>query len=105
MFFREPPRFFDVFRGEDLSREVRFHDVLQPGNLCVIEEAAARAYVGGNEARVRRGLPPMRGLVAVGIEDRIKAYGVECDLLMSCLRRPRSPAKSPHSCSIVKATQ
>jgi len=73
MFFREAPRFFDIFRGEDLSCQVRFHDVLQPGNLRAIEEAAARANVGIDEARVRRVLPPMRELVAVGIEDRIKA--------------------------------
>ena len=73
MFFREAPRFFNVFRGEDLSREVRFYDVLQPGNFGMVEEAAARAYVGVNEARVRRVLPPMGELVAVGIEDRIKA--------------------------------
>jgi hypothetical protein len=73
MFFREAPRLFDVFRGEDLSRKVRFHDVLQPGNFGMVEEAAPGAHVGVNEARVRRVLPPMRELVAVGIEDRIKA--------------------------------
>ena len=73
MFFREAPRLLDVFRGEDLSCEVRFHNVLQPDNFRMVEEAAPRADVGVNEARVRRVLPPVRELVAVGIEDRIKA--------------------------------
>ena len=67
MFSREAPRFFNVFRGEDLARKVRFHDVLQPGNFRMVEEAAPRADVGVNEARVRRVLPPVRELVAVGI--------------------------------------
>src|SRR5260370_39600211 len=97
MFFREPPRFFDVFRGEDLSREVRFHDVLQPGNLRVIEKTAARAYVGVNEARVRRVLPPLREVGAVRIGDGITAEGLDRDLVRCSLSRPTRGAISRHS--------
>ena len=81
VFVCESPRFFDVFRGEDLSCKVRFHDVLQPGHLRVIEETAARANVGIDEARIGWVLPPMRQLVAVRIEDRIEAQGLNRDLL------------------------
>jgi hypothetical protein len=42
----------------------------------MIKETAARANVGVDEARVRRVLPPMRELVAIGIEDRIEAKGL-----------------------------
>lgn len=71
MFVRESPRFLYVFYSEDFAREIRLDDVLQPGNLCVIEKAAARANVGIDETRIRRVLPPVRELVAVGIENRI----------------------------------
>jgi hypothetical protein len=71
MFFRESPGFFDVLFGKNFPREVRFRDVLQPGDLRVIEEPTARTDVGVDKARVRRILPPVRQLVAVGIENRI----------------------------------
>jgi hypothetical protein len=71
MFFCEAAGFFDVFFGENFSREVRFDDVLKAGDLRVIEEPSARTDVGIDKARVRRILPPVRQLVAVGIENRI----------------------------------
>jgi hypothetical protein len=80
MFFRESPRLFDVVRSKDFSGEVGLHDVLQAGDLRVIEKAAPRADVGIDEARVRRILPPVRQLVAVGIEDRVEAKGLNDDL-------------------------
>ena len=73
MLFRESARLFNVFHGKDLSCKVCFRDVLQSGHLRMIKETAARANVGVDEARVRRVLPPMRELVAIGIEDRIEA--------------------------------
>jgi hypothetical protein len=76
MFFRESPRLFDVVRSKDFSGEVGLHDVLQAGDLRVIEKAAPRADVGIDEARVRRILPPVRQLVAVRIEDRVEAKGL-----------------------------
>jgi hypothetical protein len=60
MFVRELPRLFDILRGENHAREVCFYDVLQAGDLHVIEKTAARANVGIDEARVRRILPPVR---------------------------------------------
>ena len=77
MLFRESARFFNVFNGKNLSCKVRFRDVLQSGHLRVIEKTAARAYVGIDEARVRRVLPPMREFVAIGVEDRIEAKGLD----------------------------
>src|SRR6266446_1030189 len=58
------------------SGKIRFRDVLQSGHLRVIEKTAARANVRIDKARVRRVLPPMRELVAIGIEDRIEAKGL-----------------------------
>jgi hypothetical protein len=53
---------------------------LQAGDLRVIEKTAARADIGIDEARVRRILPPVRQLVAVGIENRIEAKGLNGNL-------------------------
>ena len=75
--FSELARFFDILRGKNLSRKVRFYNVLESGHLHVIEKTAARANVGVDEARVRRVLPPMRELVAIGVEDRIEAKGLD----------------------------
>ena len=91
MFIRELPRFFDVFGSEDLSRKVRFHDVLQPGHFRVIEKTAARANVGIDETRVGGVLPPVGEFVAIGVEDRIETKGLDGDLLIFWLR-PRSEA-------------
>jgi hypothetical protein len=85
MFVRELPCFFDVVGGEDLPGKIRLCNVLQSGNLRVIEKAAARANVGIDEARVRRVLPPMRELVAIGIEDRIEAKRLNRRLLEKAL--------------------
>ena len=41
MLFREAASFFDVFFGENFSREIRSDDVLKAGDLRVIEEPAA----------------------------------------------------------------
>ena len=82
MFLGELPRFFDVFRGKNLSGEVRFYDVLESGDLHVIEKTAARANVGIDEARVWRVLPPVREFVAIGVEDRIETKGLDRDLLL-----------------------
>jgi len=76
MFLRESPRLFDVVLIENLSCEVGLDDVLQAGHLRVIEKTAARANVGIDEAGVRRVLPPVRELVAVGIENRVEAKGL-----------------------------
>ena len=73
MFVRELSSFLDIFRVENFAGKIHLHDVLQAGDFGVIEKAAARAHVGINEARDGRILPPMRELVAVGIEDRIEA--------------------------------
>jgi hypothetical protein len=102
MFFRESPRFFDVFRGKNLSRKIGFYDVLQPGQLRVIEKTAARANVGIDEARVRRVLPPMCELVAIGVEDRIEAKGLDDDLLL-CSTGPQRRCR--YGWSSVKATK
>ena len=85
MFVRELPCFFDVVGGEDLPGKIRLCNVLQSGNLRVIEKAAARANIGIDEARVRRVLPPMRELVAIGIEDRIEAKRLNLRLLEKVL--------------------
>src|SRR6266436_1368631 len=76
MFVREFSGFLNVFSGENFAGKVRFHDVLQSSNLRVIEETAARANIGIDKTRVGRVLPPMRELVAIGIEDRIEAKGL-----------------------------
>src|SRR5882762_1006632 len=73
--------FFDIFGSENFAGKVRFHYVLQAGDFGMIEKAAARANVGIDEASVRRILPPVRELVAVGAEDRIEAKGLNIDLL------------------------
>jgi hypothetical protein len=85
MFVRELPCFFDVVGGEDLPGKIRLCNVLQSGNLRVIEKAAARANIGIDEARVRWVLPPMRELVAIGIEDRIEAKRLNRRLLEKVL--------------------
>ena len=58
---------------------------MQAGDFGVIEKAAARANVGIDEACVGRILPPMGELVAVGVEDRIEAKGL--DLISLPIRR------------------
>ena len=73
MLAREFRGFFNIFRFEDLARKVGFDDVLQPGYFGVVEETAAGADVGINEASVGRVLPPMAQLVAIGVEDRVEA--------------------------------
>jgi hypothetical protein len=82
--FREAPRLFDVVLSEDFSCKVRFCDVLQAGDLGVIEKTAARANVGIDEARIGRVLPPVRELVAVGVEDRVEAKGLNRASLKCC---------------------
>jgi hypothetical protein len=104
MFFRKSPRFLDIIRGENLSRKVRFYDVLQSGYLRVIEKTAARANVGIDEARVRRVLPPVREFVAIGVENRIEAKGLDGDLLICSLCPHTGTPKYRHSWSSVKAT-
>jgi hypothetical protein len=81
MLFRESPRFFDVLLSENFSCKVRLYDVLQAGDLRVIEKTAARANVGINEARVRRILPPVREFVAIGVENRVESKGLDLALL------------------------
>src|SRR6267154_228757 len=65
--------FLNVIGGKDFAGKICFYDVLQAGDFGMIEKAAARAHVGIDEARVRRILPPVGELVAVGVEDRIEA--------------------------------
>ena len=77
MFVGEFPCFLDIFGGKSFSGKICFYDVLQAGDFGVIEKAAARANVGVDEARVGRVLPPMGELVAVGVEDRIEAKGLD----------------------------
>ena len=79
MFVRESRGFLDVFGRKNLAGKIRFHDVLQSGDFGVVEKPAARADVGINEARVGGILPPMRELVAVGIEDRVETKGLNGD--------------------------
>jgi hypothetical protein len=73
--------FLDIRQGEDFAGEVGFDDVLQPGELGVVEEPSARANVGVNMAGVRRVLPPVRELVAVRAKDRIEAQRLNGVLL------------------------
>ena len=80
MFVGEFPSFLDIFGGKNYAGKVRFHNVLQAGDFGMIEKTAARANVGIDEARVGRILPPVGELVAVGIEDRIEAKGLNVDL-------------------------
>jgi hypothetical protein len=91
------PRFFDVLRSEDLSRKVRFNDVLQPGHFRVIEKTAAGANVGIDETRVGGILPPVREFIAVRIEDRIEAKGLDRDLLFGSVYPRSEAAKRGHS--------
>lgn len=103
MFVSELPSFFDVLCCEDLARKVCFYDVLEPSDLCVIEKTAARANVRIDETRVWRVLPPVRELVTVGVENRIKTKGLDRDLLF-CWVLPRGePMKHRQSWSSVKA--
>jgi hypothetical protein len=69
---REPCRVLDVLKRENFTSEVRFDDVLQPGHFRMVEKAAARADVRINVPRVRRILPPVAELVAVGVQNRIE---------------------------------
>src|SRR5437879_5392880 len=105
MFGSELPRFFDILRGQDHSRKVRLHDVLQSGNLHVIEKTAARANVGIDEARVRRVLPPVREFVAIGVEDRVEAKRLDSYLLILLPRIRSEASKRRHGWSSVKATK
>jgi hypothetical protein len=51
----------------------------------MIEKTAARANVGIDEARVQRILPPVRQLVAIGVEDRVETKRLDSGLLtLSC---------------------
>jgi hypothetical protein len=59
---------------------------LQAGHLHVIEKTAARAHVGVDKARVRWVLPPVGEFVAIGVENRIEAKGLDRDLLIWRLR-------------------
>jgi hypothetical protein len=97
MLLRKPAGFFDVFGRENFSGEVRFDDVLQSGDLRVIKKTAARANVGIDEPRVGRVLPPMGEFVAVGIEDRVEAKGLNVVLAESApiLRAGTSQLLSP----------
>jgi hypothetical protein len=104
MFFRESPRFFNVFRGKNRACKVRFYDVLQSGHLRVIEKTAARANVGIDEARVWRVLPPVREFVAIGVENRVETKGLDGDLLICSLCPHTGTTKYRHSWSSVKAT-
>ena len=81
MFVGEFPSFLDIFGGKNFAGKICFYDVLQAGDFGVIEETAARTYVGIDEARVGRVLPPVGELVAVGIKDRIEAKGLDIVLL------------------------
>jgi len=112
MFGSEFPRLFDIVGGKNLSSEVRFYDVLEAGDLHVIEKAAARANVGINETRVWRILPPVGELVAIGIENRVKSKGLDRDLPIlggsSCWLAPQRSCETSlwpgHGWSSVKAT-
>jgi hypothetical protein len=77
--------FLDVFGSKNFAGKIRFQNVLQASDFGVIEETAARANIGINEARAGRILPPMGELVAVGIEYRIEAKGL--DLISLPIRR------------------
>ena len=76
MFFRESSCLFDILLREDLSGKICLNDVLQAGDLRVIEETAAGADIGIYEARVGRVLPPVRELVAIGVKNRVEAKGL-----------------------------
>ena len=80
MFVGEFLCFLDIFGGKDFPGKIRLQDVLQAGDFGMIEETAARADVGIDEARVGGILPPVGELVAVGVEDRIEAKGLDIDL-------------------------
>jgi hypothetical protein len=87
MFVCKLARFFDVRGGKDLAGEVRFDYVLQSSDYRVIKKTAARTNVGINESRVERVLPPMRELVAIGVEDGIEPKGLDVDLLIDAMTR------------------
>jgi hypothetical protein len=89
MLVRELLCLLDVFSGKNFAGKIRLCNVLQSGNLRMIEKAAARANVGIDEARVRRILPPMREFVAIGVEDRIEAKRLNRRLLKSTLSSRR----------------
>ena len=81
MFVGKFPSFLDIFGSKNFAGKIRFHYVLQAGDFGVIEETAARANVGIDEARIGGILPPMREFVAVGVKDRVEAKGLDGDLL------------------------
>jgi len=70
-------RLFHVFEREDLAGEIGLDDVLQSGHLRMIEEAATGADVGIDVAGVRRILPPVGELVAVGGEEGVEAQRLD----------------------------
>jgi len=74
-------RRLDILGCKNLSRKVRFQNVLKAGHFGMIEKAAARAYVRIDESRVGRVLPPMAELVAVGVQDWIEAQRLDGGLL------------------------
>jgi hypothetical protein len=96
MFFRETARLFDVFFGEDFAGEICFDDVLQASDLRVIEKTAARADVGIDEARIGRVLPPVGELVAIGVENRVEAKGLNVVLAKSAAKSKAEPLYCYH---------
>ena len=79
MFVSEFRGFLDVFGRKNLAGKIRFHDVLESGDFGMVKKPAARAHVGINESRVGGILPPMRELIAVGVENRVEAKGLDGD--------------------------
>jgi len=71
----------DIFGGEHFAGKISLDDILQPGDFSVIEKTTARTNVRIDKACVRRVLPPVREFIAVGVEDRIKAKGLNSRLL------------------------
>src|ERR1700761_2964780 len=96
MFVRELRGFLDVFESENFSCKIRFDDVLQSRHLRVIEKSAARANVRIDVACVGRVLPPVRELVAVGIQDRIESQRLN-DLSPWRKRRKRNELNAMNS--------
>jgi hypothetical protein len=89
VFVGELSSFLNVFGTKNFAGKVGLEDVLQAGDFGVIEKTAARANVGIDEARVRRILPPVGELVAVGVKDRIEAKGLNVNLLADSAARLR----------------
>jgi len=85
VFVGEFPSFLDIFGSKNFPGKICFYNVLQAGDFGMIEETTARAHVGIDEAGVGRILPPVGELVAVRVEDRIEAKGL--DLISLPIRR------------------